>query len=127
VGGKLRRENVTELSLTGTVLGTFSSGGSGRTGVPFDSANIRVTDFNNGTVTKLSAMNGGNLGSFSIGAQAAGIAFDDANIWASDFGGSSLEAVAQCRRPNLITRGIGLNVSAGRTPSGTLSPDGVRF
>jgi hypothetical protein len=40
-----------------------------------------VNSSSNGTVTKLRASDGANLGTFTVGTNPKGIAFDGANIW----------------------------------------------
>jgi hypothetical protein len=48
----------------------------------FDGANIWVVN-ESGSVTKLQAATGANLGTFALGGSPVGIAFDGANIWVS--------------------------------------------
>jgi len=52
--------------------------------VAFDGANIWVTNYFSNTVTKLSASDGGVLGTFNVGAYPHGVAFDGANIWVTN-------------------------------------------
>jgi hypothetical protein len=58
--------DVTKLSLTGTVLGTFNAG-LGPNGVAYDGSNIWVTDFNGAAATKLKASSGATLNTFTVG------------------------------------------------------------
>ncbi len=50
-------------------------------GVAFDGANIWVANNGDGTVSKLRARDGVNLGTFSAPGSPYGVAFDGANIW----------------------------------------------
>ncbi len=52
-------------------------------GVAFDGANIWTAN-SEGTVTKLRASDGANLGNFEVGGLPTGIAFDGANMWVTD-------------------------------------------
>ncbi|MGA8762531.1 MAG: hypothetical protein WB562_06540, partial [Candidatus Sulfotelmatobacter sp.] len=61
-------------------------------GVAFDGANILVTNFSDGTVSKLRANDGTLLGTFTIGAgvEPFGVTFDGANIWVSNVATSTV-------------------------------------
>jgi hypothetical protein len=64
--------------------------GAQPSGVAFDGANIWVVN-SNGTVTKLRASDGTNLGTFNVGASpGGGVAFDGANIRVTNLGGNSV-------------------------------------
>jgi len=54
--------------------------------VAFDGANIWVTNWGDGTVSKLRASDGANLGTFAVGGDPNGVAFDGANIWVTNSG-----------------------------------------
>jgi DNA-binding beta-propeller fold protein YncE len=76
---------VTKLAENGTTLGTFPVG-HGPVDLVFDGANIWAANGLDGTVTKLRASDGANLGSFPVGTPTmqAGplhLAFDGAHIW----------------------------------------------
>ena len=65
--------------------------GNGPRGITFDGANIWVTNDGDGTVTKLRASDGTNLGTFSSGGgNPEWITFDGANIWVSNTGSSNV-------------------------------------
>jgi len=64
--------------------------GSDPTGVAFDGADIWVTNWGNGTVTKLLAATGAVLGTFTVGSNPFGVAFDGANIWVANSGGGTV-------------------------------------
>ena len=53
-------------------------------GVAFDGANIWVTNYGSGNVTRLRASNGAVLGTFTVGTNPYGVAFDGANIWVTE-------------------------------------------
>ncbi|PYV37464.1 MAG: hypothetical protein DMG06_27990 [Acidobacteria bacterium] len=63
-------------------------------GLAFDGANIWVTNFGDGTVTKLRASDGANQATFQVGASPVGVTFDGANIWVANGGA---EAVTKLR------------------------------
>jgi len=51
----------------------------------FDGAHIWVTNYGDGSVTKLRASDGATLGTFPVGYDfPTGIAFDGANIWVTN-------------------------------------------
>jgi Collagen triple helix repeat (20 copies) len=52
-------------------------------GIAFDRANIWVANASSGTVTKLRASDGTNLGTFTVGSSVRAVAFDGANMWVS--------------------------------------------
>jgi hypothetical protein len=81
---------VTELRASdGFVVNTFSV--TAPHGVVFDGSNIWVTnDVVNGTVTKLRASDGTNLGSFAVGGNPIGAAFDGNNIWVTNYSSSNV-------------------------------------
>jgi len=62
---------------------TFSVGNS-PAGVAFDGANIWVVNEGDGSVTKIRANDGYNLGTFKTGTLPGFVAFDGANIWVTD-------------------------------------------
>ncbi len=68
---------------------TFSVGNF-PAGVAFDGANIWVTNWEDGSVTKLLASTGAVVGTYSVGANPVGVAFDGANIWVANYNGKSL-------------------------------------
>jgi DNA-binding beta-propeller fold protein YncE len=53
-------------------------------GLAFDGANMWVTNELGGSVTKLRASDGSNLGVFPVGDGPTGVAFDGANIWVAN-------------------------------------------
>lgn len=72
---------VTRFKRDGEQAGTFSVGLS-PVGLAFDGADIWVANNGDGTVTKLRASDGKNLGTFPVnGGAPYGLAFDGANIW----------------------------------------------
>jgi len=58
--------------------------GSAPQGVAFDGVNIWVVNSGDGTVTKLRASDGAQLGTFGVGRGPQGIVFDGANVWVSN-------------------------------------------
>ncbi len=54
--------------------------------VAFDGDNIWSANYEDGTVTKLRASDGENLGTFPVGANPDVVAFDGANIWVGNYG-----------------------------------------
>src|SRR5215472_13198160 len=74
-----------------TVFNMFPADGSDPTGIAFDGANIWISNYMGGSVTKLQANDGKFLGKFSVGGGLAGgpfgVTFDGANIWVSNFNG----------------------------------------
>jgi hypothetical protein len=64
---------------------TTSKVGGFPSGAAFDSANIWVTNYGDGTVTKLRANDGAVLGTFTVEPAPTGVAFDGTNIWVSTF------------------------------------------
>jgi hypothetical protein len=70
---------------------TYSSGGYPPSDVAFDGANMWVSNYATpGTVTKLKASDGTNLGTYSVGTYPVGIAFDGANIWVTNAGDNTV-------------------------------------
>lgn len=59
--------------------------GAGPAAVAFDGANMWVANYGAGTVNKLRAVDGANLGTFPVGPGASAIAFDGANVWTANF------------------------------------------
>jgi hypothetical protein len=53
-------------------------------GMAFDGANIWTANFSDGTVSKLRASDGKNLGTFYVSGAPIGVTFDGGNIWVSD-------------------------------------------
>lgn len=62
----------------------------------FDGANIWVTDFGGGNVTKLRASDGANLGTFPVGRGPAAIAFDGTSIWVANSNSNSVTKLRAC-------------------------------
>src|SRR6266550_4308793 len=58
--------------------------GNGPEGVAFDGASLWVSNRSDGSVTKLKASDGSNLGTFAVGSSPEGLAFDGVNIWVSN-------------------------------------------
>ena len=81
--------NVTELSSTGTVVGTYSVGNQ-PWGIAFDGTNMWVGNSGDGTVTKILASNGTILGTFNVGRAPWAVAFDGANIWVANHADGTL-------------------------------------
>jgi YVTN family beta-propeller protein len=81
--------NVTKLSLSGAVLGTFAVQ-TEPLGIAFDGANMWVANHGSNTVTKLQVSNGTVIGNFAVGQNPWGVAFDGAHIWVANqyFGAS---------------------------------------
>jgi DNA-binding beta-propeller fold protein YncE len=50
----------------------------------FDGSNIWVTQYNSGTVIKLRASDGKELGSFAVGPRPGAVLFDGTNIWVAN-------------------------------------------
>ena len=50
----------------------------------FDGVNVWVANWGDGTVTKLRASDGANLGTFTVGSNPDGLAFDGAYIWVAN-------------------------------------------
>jgi hypothetical protein len=72
---------VTRLKKDGTQAGTFNVG-SGPFGIAFDGANMWIPNNSSGSVTKLRAKDGANLGTFSLGGDSPwAVAFDGEDIW----------------------------------------------
>ena len=86
--------------------------GSTPLGVAFDGADIWVTSEGSGTVTKLRASDGANLGTFSVGGMAFGVAFDGADIWVANETGNSVTELRASDGASLGT------FSVGATPGG---------
>ncbi|MBK9990997.1 MAG: hypothetical protein IPP19_09750 [Verrucomicrobia bacterium] len=82
--------SVAKLSNSGIVTGVFATGAN-PAGIAFDGANIWVANSSDGTVTKLRASNGANLGTFTSGGTGpGGIAFDGTNIWVANYNSGSV-------------------------------------
>jgi YVTN family beta-propeller protein len=58
--------------------------------VAFDRANMWVTNYSSGTVTKLRANDGLALGTYNVQNNPAGLAFDGSNIWVANHGSNSV-------------------------------------
>ena len=89
--------------------------GNGPAGIAFDGANIWVANTLDGTVTKLRASDGTNLGTFPTGLNPAGMAFDGANIWVANQGANSVTELRASDGANL-----------GSYPTGS-APAGIAF
>ncbi len=89
--------------------------GNGPAGMAFDGANIWVANTLDGTVIKLRASDGTNLGTFPTGLNPAGIAFDGANIWVANHGANSVTELRASDGANL-----------GSYPTGS-APAGIAF
>jgi hypothetical protein len=81
--------SVLKYSPSGNNLGDFTVGHSPRR-IAFDGSNVWVTNENDGTVTKLRAIDGVNLGTFPVGLTPQGIAFDGVNIWVANNGSNTV-------------------------------------
>jgi hypothetical protein len=74
-------------SSDGTVLGTYSTGGSVPSGIAFDGAGIWIThsSYNSSTglsiVSRLSVSDGSIIGSGHVEGSAHGVVFDGTSIW----------------------------------------------
>jgi DNA-binding beta-propeller fold protein YncE len=76
----------------GNVLGTFSVGGV-PVSLAFDGVNMWVVNNGSGTVSKLRASDGANLGTFHTGGSLpTAIAFDGQHIWVANSGTSPVNA-----------------------------------
>jgi len=84
--------NVTELSPTGSTLGTFSVG-SNPEAIAFDEVNMWVANNGGNTVTELSPT-GATLGTFNAGTKPSAIAFDGTNMWVANQGASNVNVFA---------------------------------
>jgi len=74
-------------------------------GVAFDGVNIWVA--NNGSVTKLRASDGTNLGTFAVGTNPNGVAFDGANIWVANTGSNNVTKLRASDGANLGSFTVG--------------------
>jgi hypothetical protein len=89
---------VAKLAVTGAVVGTYPAG-TGPNGIAFDGTNIWITDqvcacapgmtsgctsCPPGTVTKLSASDGANLGTFFVGARPQWLTHDGTYLWVTN-------------------------------------------
>jgi YVTN family beta-propeller protein len=54
-------------------------------GVVFDGSSIWVANYGSGSVTKLRASDGTNLGTFPVGSSPYGIAFDGSSVWVANY------------------------------------------
>lgn len=55
----------------------------------FDGQNIWATNYEQNTVTKINALNGETIGTYSTGAYPRGICYDGKNVWVSHYGDSN--------------------------------------
>jgi hypothetical protein len=76
-------------------------------GVAFDGSSIWTANNEDGTVTKLRASDGENLGTFQVGGNPMGLAFDGANMWVSDNGGSTVTKLRASDGKNLGAFSVG--------------------
>jgi hypothetical protein len=74
--------SVTELSLSGAVLGTHAMG-TNPFGIAFDGAHMWVANHGSNSVTELN-LSGGVLGTFQVGPDPISVAFDGAHIWVAN-------------------------------------------
>jgi hypothetical protein len=81
--------------------------GSGPVGVAFDGASIWVANMNSGTVSKLRASDGANLGTFSAGNEPRGVAFDGVNIWVTNVGSGTVTKLRASDGANVGTFPVG--------------------
>jgi len=58
--------------------------------IAFDGANMWVTNAANGTLSKLRASDGANLGNFVVGSEPRFVTFDGVNIWVANFNSQSI-------------------------------------
>lgn len=70
-------------------------------GLAFDGANIWVANHNDGTVTKLRAGDGANLGTFAVGERPQGLAFDGDHIWVANTGSATVTKLRASDGANL--------------------------
>jgi hypothetical protein len=92
--------------------------GRGPWGVAFDGANVWVTNGHDGTVTKLRASDGTNLGTFRVGSEPYGVAFDGTNVWVANYGGGGGTTVTKLRADD------GMNLGTFAVGNG---PNGIAF
>ncbi len=71
---------VSRFKLDGKPAGTFKVTTGGLLALAFDGANIWVPN-DGGTVTKLRASDGKDLGTFTVGCDGSGVAFDGVDLW----------------------------------------------
>jgi hypothetical protein len=89
---------------------------AGPTGVAFDGANIWMTgNFIAGSVTKVRASDGTNLGNFPVGTFPQGVAFDGANVWVT--GNGMAGTVTKLRASDGTTLGSASGRIPGASPS----------
>jgi len=69
---------------------TSFSVGLNPSGIAFDGASIWVTNYGDGTVTKLRASDGAIEDTFTVGKGPAAVAFDGGNIWVTNAGDNSV-------------------------------------
>jgi hypothetical protein len=73
--------------------GSYTVGGAAPGNLVFDGSNIWTANTGDGSVSKLRASDGANLGTFSAGgAQTSAIAFDGLHIWIGNSGTSPVNA-----------------------------------
>lgn len=94
--------------------------GSQPSGVAFDGSNIWVSNHADGTVTKLRASDGENLGTFAAGVNPSTVAFDGANIWVANYGSNTVTKLRASDGALLNT------ITVGSRPWG-LAFDGVHM
>jgi len=77
--------------------------------ITFDGTNIWVVNDNGGTVTKLRASDGVNLGTFTVtqGPGVSGVVFDGTNVWLGNLGGNQVTKLRASDGANLGTVTLG--------------------
>ncbi len=81
--------------------------GNAPDGIAFDGENMWVANYTDGTVTKIHASDGTNLGTFNVGTFPFGIAFDGANIWVANPGDNTVSKLRASDGKTLGTFGVG--------------------
>jgi len=65
---------------------TSFAGGADHVGIASDGYHIWVTNFADGTISKLRANDGTLLGTLAVGSKPYNLAFDGANVWLANHG-----------------------------------------
>jgi uncharacterized protein (TIGR03437 family) len=76
-------------------------------GIASDGADIWVTNFGSGNVTKLLASTGAAVGAYSLGSAPFGIVFDGANIWVANEGDNTVTKLSPSTGAALGTYKVG--------------------
>ena len=83
--------------------------GNSPNGVAFDGANMWVTNYGSGNVTKLRASDGATLGTYAVGSAPIAIAFDGTNMWVANYFDNSVTELRASDGATLGTYAVGGN------------------